>query len=179
MRDTANLMGLPNKNETFNAKDEPTACGAEPTGGCSFTILRFVADNPGAWFFHCHIGTSRPPRVVSPCGAGLRRAAPHRLTRPPRFARPARPCSRTDWHLEMGMAVAFYYVRPTVSAHCPAAAAAAADAAFRPPAQRDIPALVAEPDLNTLQICGKVTPQWLIDWSSGEAGPEQESPELE
>ena len=70
MRDTANLMGLPNENENFTS----TACGAEPTGGCSFTILRFVADNPGAWFFHCHIGTRRPPSAVIPRGAGLRRA---------------------------------------------------------------------------------------------------------
>ena len=86
MRDTANLMGLPNKNETFNAKDDPTACGAEPTGGCSFTILRFVADNPGAWFFHCHIGTWAAP----PCRESMRSRAQESGAAPPDAPAPIR-----------------------------------------------------------------------------------------
>ena len=24
-------------------------------GGCGWTVVRFVADNPGAWPFHCHV----------------------------------------------------------------------------------------------------------------------------
>ncbi|KAI8824886.1 Cupredoxin [Fimicolochytrium jonesii] len=37
------------------------ACDLDPTSGdCAagnfgYTVLRFVADNPGVWFFHCHI----------------------------------------------------------------------------------------------------------------------------
>jgi iron transport multicopper oxidase len=30
-----------------------------------FVILRFRADNPGIWLFHCHIGTLHPHAVVN------------------------------------------------------------------------------------------------------------------
>ena len=95
MRDTANLVANPHEVPSFAG---PDACDLEPTAGCGFTVLRFVADNPGVWFFHCHI----------------------------------------DWHLEMGMAVAFYYDNLT--------------------------SLVPEPDFSTLHICGEVTPQKLLEW---------------
>jgi Multicopper oxidase len=63
---------------------------------CGFTVIRFVANNPGAWFFHCHI----------------------------------------DWHLVMGMAVAFYY--------------------------KDIPETAPPPDLSITEICGEVYPSVVL-----------------
>merc|ERR1712038_1153744 len=42
-RDTVNLVGEGNGHKTGKLE------------GCGFTIIRFVADNPGAWPFHCHI----------------------------------------------------------------------------------------------------------------------------
>ena len=44
-RDTATV--LPDAVKPFGATKEQ--------GGCGWTALRFIADNPGVWPFHCHI----------------------------------------------------------------------------------------------------------------------------
>lgn len=93
IRDTITLVGdSPKQNVTANI-GEKCISTLKP---CGFTVIRFVANNPGAWFFHCHI----------------------------------------DWHLEMGMAVAFYY--------------------------KDIPDTAPPPDLSITEICGEVYPSVVL-----------------
>ena len=92
-RDTINMVGGARQDATPPA-GEACSPAIEP---CGYTVIRFEADNPGAWFFHCHI----------------------------------------DWHLVMGMAVAFYYEDLTET--CP------------------------EPDLSIYDICGDVYPQVVVD----------------
>jgi len=87
LRDTILLTGAEAQQGTCSDSIKP----------CGYTVIRFTADNPGVWFFHCHI----------------------------------------DWHLIMGMAVAFYY--------------------------RDMANTVPEPDLNRIALCGNVTAQKVID----------------
>ena len=33
----------------------PDEVTVDPVKGCGWVVIRFVADNPGAWGFHCHI----------------------------------------------------------------------------------------------------------------------------
>ena len=94
IRDTINLVGAfpaqnttPGTGETCNSLLKP----------CGFTVIRFVANNPGAWLFHCHI----------------------------------------DWHLVMGMSVAFYY--------------------------KDIPKYAPPPDLKITEVCGDVYPSVVVE----------------
>ena len=117
VRDVVNLVGGDNDNheqEDFNAFADPDVCDTAYNGGSSYTVIRFVADNPGVWFLHCHI----------------------------------------DYHLELGMAIVFYY--------------------------RDIPETVPEPNLETLTICGDVTPEVIVNYKANQEGegpaPEPDPP---
>ncbi len=92
LRDTINLIGGNPQNTTPDV-GKPCSTTIQP---CGYTIIRFVANNPGAWFFHCHI----------------------------------------DWHLVIGMAVAFYY--------------------------KDLPMTAPPPDLRNTAICGAVSPEVVI-----------------
>jgi L-ascorbate oxidase len=91
-RDTINIVGGPKQDPTPPAGQNCTAT-IQP---CGYTVIRFVADNPGAWSFHCHI----------------------------------------DWHLVMGMAVAFYY--------------------------EDLAKTAPPPDLSVYDVCGEVSPQVVV-----------------
>ena len=44
-RDTATV--LPDAEKPF--------VGQSKQGGCGWTVIRFIADNPGVWPFHCHV----------------------------------------------------------------------------------------------------------------------------
>ena len=92
-RDTILLVGGPKQNSTA-AAGQACSTTIQP---CGYTVIRFVADNPGAWSFHCHI----------------------------------------DWHMVMGMVVAFYY--------------------------EDLANTAPEPDLSIYDVCGDVSPQVVID----------------
>lgn len=92
LRDTITLVGGLPQNVT-PATGQNCSSTIQP---CGYTIIRFVANNPGAWLFHCHI----------------------------------------DWHLIMGMAVAFYY--------------------------KDLPLSAPAPDLSNTAICGDVYPEVVI-----------------
>ncbi len=45
VRDTVNV--LPDSTKPF--------AGQAKQGGCGWVAIRFVADNPGVWSFHCHV----------------------------------------------------------------------------------------------------------------------------
>lgn len=92
MRDTINLVGGSPQNTTAPEGQNCTTT-LQP---CGYTVIRFEANNPGAWFFHCHI----------------------------------------DWHLVMGMGVAFYY--------------------------KDLPLNAPPPDLSKTLMCGSVTSEVVI-----------------
>jgi L-ascorbate oxidase len=93
IRDTITLVGDSPKQNMTPSNGAKCSSTLKP---CGFTVIRFVANNPGAWFFHCHI----------------------------------------DWHLVMGMAVAFYY--------------------------KDIPETAPPPDLSITEICGEVYPSVVL-----------------
>lgn len=55
-RDTINIIGVPRIDASIFAAQNTaiTSCDVD-VRGCGYTVIRFVADNPGVWFFHCHI----------------------------------------------------------------------------------------------------------------------------
>lgn len=64
-----------------------------PPGGS--TTIRFKADNPGVWFFHCHMCVSLHPVLSTTTTPGVSlTAVPARLP-------------RSDWHLSSGLASTF------------------------------------------------------------------------
>lgn len=50
-----NIINPPKRDTTIVIPDgvKPFE-GLDEQGGCGYTVVRFVANNPGTWFFHCH-----------------------------------------------------------------------------------------------------------------------------
>ncbi len=58
---------------TYVPSSQPTLRDTATVSENSWTVLRFVADNPGTWLFHCHIGEQQKGQRAKRAGrAGSR-----------------------------------------------------------------------------------------------------------